>query len=174
VDALRGGREGTERGGKCYVPESQEWAHVGADIVEEVQQHPQHDDLVAVNLTMRRSYPVRFVKQVVLMLLAINPAEFAAAHEPLRAFVLGREAQGLPGRYRIFLGLYDHPVARHAGCYHPVCVDENGITGFAATDILYPPYSYTLTIDEPTEASRDGEITHLAERSDTTSRRMTR
>ena len=24
-------------------------------------------------------------------------------------------------------------------------------------------YSYTLTIDEPTEASRDGEITHLAE-----------
>ena len=87
-----------ERGGKWHVPEFQEWAHVGADIVQEVQQHPQYDDLVAVNLTMRRSYPVRFVKQVVLMLLAINPAEFAAAHEPFRAFVLGREAQGLPGR----------------------------------------------------------------------------
>ena len=46
---------------------------------------------------------------------------------------------------------------------HPLYVNENGITGFAATDILYPPYSYTLTIDEPPEAIRDGEITHLAE-----------
>jgi hypothetical protein len=59
-----------ERGGKWYVPEFQEWAHVGADIVQEVQQHPQYDDLVAVNLTMRRSYPARFVKQVVLIATA--------------------------------------------------------------------------------------------------------
>ena len=80
-----------ERGGKWYAPEFQECAHMGADIVRDVQQHPQYDDLVAVNLTMRHSYPVRFVKQVVLMLLAINPAEFAADHEPLRVFVLGRE-----------------------------------------------------------------------------------
>ena len=100
-----------ERGGTWYVPEFQEWAHMGADIVQDVQPHLQYDDLVAVNLTMRRSYPVRFLKQVVLMLLAINPAEFAADHEPLRVFVLGREAQGLPRRYRLLLGLYDHPVA---------------------------------------------------------------
>jgi hypothetical protein len=152
-----------ERGGKWYVPEFQEWAHVGADIVQEAQQHPQYDDLVAVNLTMRRSYPVRFVKQVVLMLLARSIRRVRRrARAASRVRAQARSAR-TTRRYRLFLGLYDHPVARHAGCYHPVCVDENGITGFAATDILYPPYSYTLTIDEPTEASRDGEITHLAE-----------
>jgi hypothetical protein len=41
-------------------------------------------------------------------------------------------------------------------------VDETEIIGFAATDILYPPFSYTLTIDEPTSSDRGGEITHLA------------
>jgi hypothetical protein len=96
------------------------------------------------------------------MMLAINTAEFAADNEPLRRFVVERDAVGLPDRYRMFLGVFEEPLARHAGLYFPVHVDETGITGFGATDILYPPFSYTLTIDEPSSNERAGEITHLA------------
>ena len=144
-----------ERGGDWYVPEFQEWAYIGADIVEDVRQHPQRDDIVAVNLTMRRSYPVRFVKQVVLMLLAINPAEFAADHEPLRRFVVGRDAVGLPrGRYRLFLGSIDHPVARHAGCYLPLHVDDNGITGSQPRTFCIRRSATRLRSTSPHERSR--------------------
>jgi hypothetical protein len=152
-----------ERGGKWYVPEFEEWAYLGAGIVNDIRRHPQRADIEAVSLKVSRCYPVRFVKQVVLMLLAINNAEFAADHEPLRRFVVERDAVGLPDRYRLFLGVFDEPVARHAGIYFPLHTNETGITGFAATDILYPPFSYTLTIDEPGEHTRGGEITHLAD-----------
>jgi hypothetical protein len=151
-----------ERGGKWYVPEFKEWAYLGADIVNDIREHPERADIEAVNLKVSRSYPVRFVKQVVLMLLAINSAEFATDHQPLRQFVVERDAVGLPDRYRLFLGIFDEPVARHAGLYFPLHVDETGITGFGATDILYPPFSYTLTIDEPASSTRAGEVTHLA------------
>lgn len=151
-----------ERGGEWYVPEFKEWAYLGADIVNGIREHPQREDVEAVNLKVSRSYSVRFVKQVVLMMLAINTAEFGADNERLRRFVVERDAVGLPDRYRMFLGVFDEPLARHAGLYFPVHVDETGITGFGATDILYPPFSYTLTIDEPSSNERAGEITHLA------------
>jgi hypothetical protein len=151
-----------ERGGKWYVPEFKEWAYLGADIVNNIREHPQRADIEAVNLKVSRCYPVRFIKQVVLMLLAINTSGFATDNEPLRRFVVERGAVGLPDRYRLFLGILDEPVARHAGLYFPMHVDETGMTGFAATDILYPPFSYTLTVDEPAASERPGEITQLA------------
>ena len=151
-----------ERGGKWYVPEFKEWAYLGADIVNDIREHPQRGDIEAVRLKVSRCNPVRFVKQVVLMLLAINTTEFAAGNEPLRQFVVERDSVGLPDHYRLFLGSYDEPLARHAGLYFAMHVDETGIVGFAATDILYPPFSYTLTIDEPITSERAGEITHLA------------
>jgi hypothetical protein len=143
------------------VPEFEQWVYLGADIVEDAREDPQHADVEVVNLTVRGAYPVRFAKQVVLMLLAINSEEFAADHGPLRRFVVEMEAQALPERYRLFLGMFDEPVARHAGVYWPAHFDESGFTHFAATDILYPPFSYTLTVDEPAELPREGEITHL-------------
>lgn len=150
-----------ERGGKWYVPEFKEWAYVGADIVNDIRKHPQRAEIEAVNLKVSRCYPVRFVKQLVLMLLAINGPEFATENQPLREFVVERDATGLPDRYRLFLGIFDEPVARHAGLYFPMHVDATTVTGFAATDILYPPFSYTMTIDEPPDHMRPGEITHL-------------
>lgn len=153
----------TVRGGRWYVPEFQEWAYLGAEVVNGLRDEPRLDLVEAVHLTVSRRYPSRFVKQVVLMLLAINPAEFGDEHQALRDFILTREATGLPNRYRLYLGLYDRDAARHAGLYWPMHFGADGITGFGATDILYPPYSYTLTIDEPTPSTGGCEITHLAE-----------
>jgi hypothetical protein len=151
------------RGGKWYVPEFQEWADLGAEIVNGLRDEPRLDLLDAVNLKVSRGYPARFAKQIVLMLLAINAPEFGGVHQPLRDFVLTREATGLPSRYRLYLGLYDRDAARHAGLYWPMHFGAVSVTGFAATDILYPPYSYTLTIDEPTPSPGGCEITHLAD-----------
>jgi hypothetical protein len=151
-----------ERGGKWYVPEFQKWAYLGADIVNDIRDHPDRGNVEAVTLKVRGSYPVRFVKQIVLMLLATNTNAFAADHEPLRRFVVERDARGMPDRYRLYLGIYDESFARHAGLYFPAHFDGVGIRAFAATDILYPPFSYTLTIDEPDGLpTREGDITRL-------------
>ncbi|RDI73557.1 hypothetical protein Gocc_2698 [Gaiella occulta] len=130
-----------ERGGNWYVPEFREWASLGADIVNDIREHPERENIEAVNLKVPPSYPVRFVKQVVLMLLVINTSEFAAEHEPLRRFVAERDLVGLPDRYRLYLGIYDEPLARHAGLYMLAHFDGSTIRAFAATDILYPPFS---------------------------------
>jgi hypothetical protein len=62
-----------------------------------------------------------------------------------------------------YLGIYDEPRTRHAGLYTPAHFDGTVLRSFAATDILYLPFSYTLTIDEPEGLpTREGEITHLA------------
>lgn len=153
----------SKRGGEWYVPESKEWAYLGADVLTDVWKHPQLDDLTAVNLKVSRSYPARFLKQVVMMLLAVNPVEFGDAHQPLRDLVMTRDAIGLPERYRLYLALYDRDSAQHRGVYTPMHFGPEGITGFDATDILYPPFGYTLTVGEPAPAEGACEITHFAD-----------
>ncbi len=152
----------SKRGGEWYVPEFKEWAYLGADVLANAWKDAHLDQLEAVNLKVSRCYPARFVKQIVMMLLAINASEFGDAHQPLRDLVLTREATGLPERYRLYLGLYDRDVAQHRGVYAPLRVGPDGFSAFQATDILYPPFSYTLTIDESTPLHGGCEITRLA------------
>jgi hypothetical protein len=103
--------------------------------------------------------PALFAKQVVMMLLALNRIEFGESHPELREYVLARDAVGLPTRCRLFLSLFDAPVARHGALYAHLDLNSPEHPRAFVTDLLDPPFAYTVTIDEVELEPRPGEIT---------------
>lgn len=145
------------RGGTLYVPEYELWVRAGGEIVQGLLDVDTRD-LEAIRATLHGVRPALFAKQVVLMLLALNRCEVGDKNPALREYVLHREAVGLPERYRLFLGIFDGEVARFGGVY--TAMREDGSRPpFHATDLVYPPFIYTLTIDEQAADPRPGEIT---------------
>jgi hypothetical protein len=109
------------------------------------------------------SYPARFTKEMVAMLLTINDPRFGDDYPQLREFVDDRNA-GLPPQYRLYLGIFDRDVARQAGCYTAMRgIGTATPHTFDATELSYPPYTYVLTIDEQPEEERLGDITPFTE-----------
>lgn len=170
--------------GSWYVPELARLVEAGATVIRSFPEAKrdteggnlgqsrgsgQGDDsteeaggVVSVRMKIVGSYPGRFTKEMIAMLLAINNPSFGDAHPELREFVLERERRGLPERYRLYLSIFDRDVARQVGRYTAF----RGIGGpsphaFDATELSYPPYTYVLTIDEQPEKERLGDITEL-------------
>jgi hypothetical protein len=57
-------------------------------------------------------HPLRFIKQIVTMLLAVSPIDFSQENPALGDFVLDRERTGLPDDYRFYLALFARMHAR--------------------------------------------------------------
>ncbi len=151
------------RGGAWYVPEFERWVGVGAELIRGVPDAAPSGGVVAT-ARLQHLRPALFAKQLVMMLLTINGPEFGEEYPELRAFVLDRDARGLPPRHRLFLSLFRGDVGRWAGLYVAMQVDSSGQPSrppILATDVLYYPFAYTLTIDEVGEAPGEGEITHF-------------
>jgi len=146
----------TVRGNQWYVPEYRDWVWAGAEIVLALKEQPPPPDTI-IRVPLHGVRPALFAKQMVMMLLALNKPEVAASFLELQEYVCEREAVGLPSRFRLFLSLLNVEVARYGGLYHAFNVFTGA--GFGATDLLYPPFAYTLTIDEEAPEPRAGEIT---------------
>lgn len=143
------------RGGTWYVPEYEAWVHAGAEIILALKAEPPPN--VVANITLHDVRPALFAKQMVMMLLALNAPEFGESFPELREYVRERDAVGLPDRFRFFLSLLNVDVARYGGLYSTLNFETR--KAFAVTDLLYPPFAYTLTIDEQGPKPRPGEIT---------------
>jgi len=143
------------RGGRWYVPEYELWVRAGAEIVLELKEEPP-PGLVA-HITLHEVRPALFAKQMVMMMLALNGPEFGDSFPELREYVRERDATGLPERFRLFVSLLNVEVARYGGLYAAFNFATD--KAFSATDLLYPPFAYTLTIDEEGPDPRSGEIT---------------
>jgi hypothetical protein len=151
--------------GSWYVPELCVWVEAGATVTRSfpVSNESGVDKVISACMKLIGTYPVRFVKEVVAMLLALNEPEFGDFYGDLREFVRERERQGLPDRYRPYLSLFDRDVARQVGLYTALRgIGTESSHAFEATELSYPPFSYVLTIDEEPEEERLGEITALA------------
>jgi hypothetical protein len=152
------------RGGTWYVPEFERWVGVGAELLRGVPDDAPNNGGVVATAQLQHLRPALFAKQVVMMPLTINEPALGVEYPELREFVLHRNARGLPTRHRLFLSLFRGDVARWAGLYVAMQVDSFGqpkLPPILATDLLYPPFAYTLTIDEADTLPREGEITHF-------------
>ena len=102
-------------------------------------------------------HPLRFIKQIVAMLLATSPYDFSVNNPELGDFVLERERTGLDSKYQIYLALFAGPNARTTG----VASRMNFDTG--RTDILvevaYPPFAHVMAIDSEPETIETANIT---------------
>jgi hypothetical protein len=152
--------------GIWYVPELTRLVEAGATVVRKLSAElarvvSDPTDVVTIRMKIVRSYPARFTKEMISMLLAINDPTFGDAYPELREFVLDRAAP-LPPQYRLYLSLFDRDVAREAGRYTAMRgIGTPSTHAFEATELSYPPYTYVLTIDERPDEERPGDITQL-------------
>jgi len=96
-------------------------------------------------------HPLRFIKQVVTMLLATSGIEVSETHPELGDFVLDKERTGLDARYQFYLALYAGPNARSTGIAQRLDFDRGGRVD-TMVEVAFPPYAYVMTIDSPPDA----------------------
>jgi hypothetical protein len=106
-------------------------------------------------------HPLRFIKQVVTMLLATSPVELSIAHPELGDFVLDKERSGLPDRFRFYLSLFAGPIARSTGVSSRIRLDPPRID--TMVEVAFPPYAYLMTIDSEPEAVESADITSFVD-----------
>jgi hypothetical protein len=106
-------------------------------------------------------HPLRFIKQIVAMLLATSPPELTLHHPELGDFVLDRTRTGLADRYRFYLALYAGPYARTTGVVPEFDLERNRHDTFV--EVAWPPYAYVMTIDSDPEALDTADITPMVD-----------
>ncbi len=146
--------------GAWFVPEYTAWAERGVFVMRQLPPSKQEDrdeNQKLGTIGFGNVYPLRFLKQVVAMILSVNGPEFGDANTGLRAFVQDRSTRELSGRYQFYLALYRGPSARFAGLsgsLHLVTGAQHFIT-----EIAYPPFAVLLSIDEKIPFLPIGNIT---------------
>lgn len=88
---------------------------------------------------------LKVLKQTIAMFLAMNSVEFSKQNRELSDFLLDKESNYLPDKYRIFIYLNSEGQLRNL----PLVVTGNFETGLsiAATEIAFPPLGHVLTIN---------------------------
>ena len=137
----------TEISGDHYVGELKRWTAIGMAVMSQQWKSGQEGN--AVELTLNRVYPARILKQIVVMLASINSSELLEHHDGLREYAMNPHTTGLPARYQFYL-LVTHPgskVSRFAGL--SMRLSSGTWCATAVTDLVWPPFGYVMTIDEP-------------------------
>jgi hypothetical protein len=88
---------------------------------------------------------LKVLKQTIAMFLAMNSVEFSQNNRELAEFLLDKETNSLPDKYRIFIYLNSEGQLRNI----PLMITgnfENGLS-VADTEIAFPPLGHVLTIN---------------------------
>lgn len=155
-------RDCNSRTGAWYVKEYAAWARKGFIILRQFPATQLEDSdpiQKAAPVHLSRVRPLRFLKQVATMILAINRPEFGDANPDLRSLVLDKNSQTLPDGYSFYLVLYRGPSARYAGLSGMKDLstgDEHFIS-----EMAYPPFACILSLHEKTPLLPFGGISHF-------------
>jgi hypothetical protein len=104
-------------------------------------------------------YPLRFMKQVVAMMLATSPPSLGENHPELAEFVLDRHRIGLPETFAFYLSLYAGPQARMTGVAGRLQWDPPPTRMDTLVEVAWPPFAYAMTIDSEPLAVPSSDIT---------------
>lgn len=105
-----------------------------------------------------RTYPLRILKQIITMFFSANNSGFDRLYPELVKFILDKKARHLPRRYRVFIYYNSEGLPKHTGIQRVSAVnpesssleeimDSINSPGIVATEIVYPPLGYVMTID---------------------------
>jgi len=152
--------------GSWYAKELITAAASGARILRELSLKDLDKKLepAYIEIAFRQSetgpHPLRFIKQIITMLLAVSPLEFSLKNPLLGDFVLDRERTGLPNRYQVYLALYAGPLMRIVGGAARLKLDTSR-TDFIV-EVAFPPFAYAMTVDSEPEGIETTNITACA------------
>lgn len=107
-------------------------------------------------------YPLRVIKQIMVMFLAINSHAFRRTPigKELARLVFNWDEKGLPDEVRFYT--YFNKTGQYR--YFPIATGGDWQQGtiHVLSEITYPPYGYVMTIDTEAPDSRLFDITHFA------------
>jgi hypothetical protein len=115
---------------------------------------------------MNYLFPLPILKQIVTMFFSVNGDNFWKANPELVRFVLDRERNHLPPKYRFYVYYNITGRFRYSGITGQLQVTSilgSGSKPIVMSEITYPPFGYVLTFDSPAPDKRLYEITHFAD-----------
>ncbi len=124
--------------GLNYVPAYKNWVLAGYDLIK--KQHFNFAEYTVLN-----QQPIRILKAIISMFLAINKEWYLNAYPELSEFVKNPEQQNLPDKFRVFAYLTNEGGTRympHSIVYKPTLGGSGN-----CTEMAFPPYGYVLTMN---------------------------
>jgi len=135
--------------GSNYVNAYKDWATGGVQLLNKEQEYGLH------GYTIKNIEPLKVLKHIISMFLAINGEWFLKSFLDLVSFVSSAENTELPDRYRVFMYITRAERFRYMQFVAQRDIKTGTIT--KCTEIAFPPYGYVLTFDY------DGTIPFLNE-----------
>ena len=126
-----------------------DWCYQGMEILQRSGGAPR---LVALYQT----YPLRVLKEILVMFCSVNGEGFTDRHAWLRRYLLNRTERYLDPAFRLFVYYNLSTRARYAGLAGEMNLETGRAT--VLSEITYPPFGYVLTLDSEPPDRRLAEI----------------
>lgn len=139
--------------GDWYVPAFADWCMQGADVLLRSGLDPKL-------IYLHEIYPLRVLKQVLVMAFSVNHARWRLEHPELESFVLNPERRGLPNNYSVFAYYTQDRTLRRIPDRMFIMSLYGGLVQ-RVTEISHFPYGYVITTDGSRPDDRFCEITHF-------------
>jgi len=134
--------------GLNYVPAYKRWVQGGFEILIDTEFYHHKYEIKEVE-------PLKILKQIISMFLAINGEWYLEAYPELADFVSNPGNKNLPKKYRVFTYMTRAEKVRYM--HHVTKGSLSTGISINCTEIAFPPYGFVLTMDF------DGEINFLNE-----------
>jgi hypothetical protein len=138
--------------GSNYVNSYTKWTMVGKELLE-------RGNFQIVEYTALKQEPLKLLKQILSMFLAINKEWYLKAYPEISEFVKNPESNILPDKYRVFTYLKNEGNIRYS--HHGVIYKPELGGAVNCSEIAFAPYGYVLLIDFDKRLTLLNEITHF-------------
>jgi hypothetical protein len=155
-----------------YNNELIRWYDGGTRLLRQLEEN-------AARFKANNIYPLRIMKGILSMFLAINPESFrfSAVGQQLAALILDKEAKGLPDGVKVYAYFNHTGHSRHIPFHGQWPFDENSTiedlyrackalddyTEYLISEIAMPPYGYVMTINHDQPHERLCDISRFAD-----------
>jgi len=140
--------------GAWYASRFVDWCYQGMEILIKTQGNPNQTHKYNI-------YPLSVIKQIVVMILAINNPDFSKENTELVDFILDKENNLLPPQYKIYS--YYNIIGMHRNIAKSVQVSLTTGKRRIMSEVSFPPFGYLLTIDSNKPDERLLDISGFAE-----------
>lgn len=137
--------------GSKYVPAYKNWAIGGMQLLNKKEEYGLH------GYTIKEIEPLKVIKHIVSMFLAINQDWFLKSFPELASFLNSPESNKLPEKFRIFT--YLTRAERFRYMHYSAHGNFKTGTTTVCSEIAFPPYGYVMTFDYKGKISYLNEIT---------------
>ena len=142
--------------GSWYADDYIKWCYYGIQII---QRSGGKTTLYHIN----EIYPLRIIKQIIVMFFSINGDFLSQQYPYLTKFVLDKNTKNLPPEIQVFAYFNIEGNPRY-NSFSVVGDFSNSANSLNISEFTFPPYGFVLSFDDKTKPSNHlREITHFAD-----------